>query len=58
MDAPALGDSAPGALSPAEREAPWTVWVRFAIKADSENKTRAIAGRVFGQLELPLTNHG
>ena len=40
-----------GPLSPAEREAPWTVWARFAIEAASEVDARAIADRVFAQME-------
>ncbi|HEY3957770.1 MAG TPA: hypothetical protein VGM53_30760 [Streptosporangiaceae bacterium] len=37
--------------APADREAPWTVWARFLIKADSEHEARAITDSVLAQME-------
>jgi hypothetical protein len=43
-------------MTPAEREACWRLYVRFAIEAVSEDETRAVLGRALAQLkpELPL----
>lgn len=43
-------------MTPAEREARWRLYVRFAIEAVSEDETRAVLGQALAQLqpELPL----
>lgn len=43
-------------VTPAEREARWTTWVRFAIEAASEDEARAVTGQALAGLdrELPL----
>ena len=41
-------------MTPAEREARWTLWMLFAIEAASEADARAIADGVLAQLGLPL----
>jgi hypothetical protein len=45
-----------GNMTPAEREARWTLYVRFAIEAGSEDEARAVLDEVLAQLrpELPL----
>ena len=45
-----------GTMTPAEREARWTLSVRFAIEAASEAEARDILGRILARLdrELPL----
>lgn len=37
--------------TPAEREAPWTVWARFLIKASSQGEARTIADSVIARME-------
>ena len=39
-------DSAAGVMTPAEREARWSLRLLFAIEADSESEARAILGQV------------
>ncbi len=45
-----------GNLTPAEPEARWTLWVRFAIEAASEDEARTVLGQALAGLkpELPL----
>jgi hypothetical protein len=54
MESPAREDQSDKApLSPqtaVEREAPWTVWVRFLIEAGSEDEARGIADGVIAQM--------
>jgi hypothetical protein len=45
------GNVPPSSQTSAEREAPWTVWARFLIKADSEDEARAVTGTVLAQME-------
>ncbi|HEX3489701.1 MAG TPA: hypothetical protein VHU92_10160 [Streptosporangiaceae bacterium] len=41
-----------------EREAHWTLWVRFAIEAVGEDEARAIAGQALASLETELPLRG
>jgi hypothetical protein len=41
-------------LTPAEREAAWTVWVRFGIEASTAEEAQAIAESVFAQMDATV----
>jgi hypothetical protein len=41
-------------MTPAEREARWTLWSRFAIEAGSPEEVRAITGQALAGLEMEL----
>jgi hypothetical protein len=43
-------DPAAGTITPAEREARWNLFVRFAIEAASEDEARAVFGQVLAGL--------
>lgn len=50
--------SAAGTASPAEREARWRLYVRFAIEAASEDEARAVLDQALAQLKPRLPLHG
>jgi len=41
-------------VAAAEREARWTLWVRFAIEAGSQEQARAVTGQALAGLEMEL----
>jgi hypothetical protein len=50
MTADVLPGLLPGVMTPAEREARWTLWVRFAIEAASYGEARAVTDDVLACL--------
>jgi hypothetical protein len=45
-------------VAPAEREAGWTLWVRFAIEAGSQQEVRVVTGQALAGLEMELPLRG
>ncbi len=41
-------------MTPAEREARWTLWLRFAIEAGSQEEARAVTGQALAGLEMGI----
>ena len=50
--------STPGTISPAEREARWTLFVRFAIEAASDTEARSVLRQALAGLNEELPLHG
>ena len=47
-------DQPASTMTPAEREARWTLWLRFAIEAGSQEEARAVTGQALAGLEMEL----
>jgi hypothetical protein len=58
MAADILPDQPASTVIPAEREARWTLWLRFAIEAASHDEARAVIGQALARLEMELPLHG
>jgi hypothetical protein len=49
---------AAGTMTPAEREAHWRLYARFAIEAASEDEARAVLGQAPGNVAWQLPQNG
>lgn len=58
MTADILPGQPAGTVAPAEREARWTLWVRFATEADNQQQVRAVTGQALAGLEMELPLRG
>jgi hypothetical protein len=53
-----LPGQTPRTMTPADREARWTLWVRFAIEAASPDEARAVTDEALAGLEMELPLRG
>jgi hypothetical protein len=58
MTADILPGQAGSAISPAGREARWTLWLRFAIKAASQEEARSVTDQALAGLDMELPLRG
>lgn len=58
MTAGILPGQTPRTMTPADREARWTLWVRFAIEAASHDEACAVTDEALAGLEMELPLRG